>query len=155
MKCNETTLQSPEAAAFRHHNVKIFNPFNINEDDSVIIEYHGDIDPDKCYFYEFSHKLFKNFNYYTDNSSNKYMPHHDISGSSYSDLHLNIRSVPVNLSSFLAYMDKFDHCFSVIGLSETLLNPSNVSSYGITGYNHVFLTRYTGWCGAVSLFVSE
>ena len=46
MKCIETTSQSPEAAAFRHHNVKIY-PFDINEDDSDIIEYHGDVDPDK------------------------------------------------------------------------------------------------------------
>ena len=46
VKCIETTSQSPEAAAFRYHSVKIFNPFNINEDDNDIIEYHGDIDPD-------------------------------------------------------------------------------------------------------------
>ena len=60
MKCIKTTSQSPEAASFRHHNVKIFNPFNSHEDDNDIIEYRGDINPDKCYFNEFSHKLFKN-----------------------------------------------------------------------------------------------
>ena len=52
-------------------------------------------------------------------------------------------------------MDELDHCFSVIALSETLLNPYNVSNYGITGYNHAFRTRYTGGNVAVSLFVSE
>ena len=62
--------------------------------------------------------------------------------------------MPANLPAFLD-MDKLDDCFSVIGLSETWLNPYNVSSCGITEYNHVFRTRYTGGGGAVSLFVSE
>ena len=119
MKCMKTTSHSPEAAAFRHHNVNIFDPFNINEDDNDIIAYHGDIDPDKCYFNEFSHRLFKNCNYHTENSSKKYMLQHNISGSSFSVLHLNIRSVSANLPAFLAYKGKLDHCFSVIGWSET------------------------------------
>ena len=34
----------------RYHSVcKIFNPFEIYEDDSKILEYHGDLDPDKCF----------------------------------------------------------------------------------------------------------
>ena len=49
MKCIKTS-QVPEAATVRHHNVKIFNPFNINEDDNDVIEYPGDIDPDNYYF---------------------------------------------------------------------------------------------------------
>ena len=102
MKCIKTTSHSPEAAAFRHDNVNIFNPFNINEDDNDIIEYHGDIDPETCYFSEFSHILIKSCNYYTENSSNKFMLQHNISGSSFSVLHLNIHSEPANLSAFLA-----------------------------------------------------
>ena len=39
MKCVEAASQSPEAAAFRHHNVKIFNPFDTNEDDNDVIIY--------------------------------------------------------------------------------------------------------------------
>ena len=41
MKCIETTSQSPEAAAFRHHNVEIFITFDINEDDTDIMEYEN------------------------------------------------------------------------------------------------------------------
>ena len=70
MKCIETISQSPEACDFPHHDMKLFNPFDINEDDNDIIEYHGGIDHVKCYFNEFSHKLFKNYNYYTANSFN-------------------------------------------------------------------------------------
>ena len=47
MECIETVSQSPEGGASRHQNVKIFNPFDINEDDNDIIEYHGDTDRDK------------------------------------------------------------------------------------------------------------
>ena len=43
MKCIETISQSPEAGAFPHHDMKIFNPFDIYEDDNDIIEYHGHI----------------------------------------------------------------------------------------------------------------
>ena len=35
------------------------------------------------------------------------------------------------------------------------LNPSNVSTYGISGYNHVYRTRCTSRGGGISLFVSE
>ena len=52
-------------------------------------------------------------------------------------------------------MDNLEHCFTVIGLSETWLNPTNVSAYGISGYNHVHRTRNTRKGGGVSLFVSE
>ena len=111
MKCIKTTSHSPEVAAFRHHNVNIFHPFNINEDDNDIIEYHGDIDPEKMLLQWISHILIKSCNYYTENASNKYMLQHYISGSSFSVLHLNIRSKPANLSAFLAYNGKLDHCF--------------------------------------------
>ena len=52
MECIETISQAPEGGFCRHQNVKIFNRFDINEDDNDIIEYHGDIDRDKCYFNE-------------------------------------------------------------------------------------------------------
>ena len=55
----------------------------------------------------------------------------------------------------MSYVDNLDHCFSVIGLSETWLNPSNVSAYSIPGYNHVAQTRCAGRGGGISLFVAE
>ena len=70
MKCIEEISQSSDIVIRLQNNTKIFNPFDINEDDNDIIEYHGDIDPDKCYFNEYSYKLFKNCNYYSDDSFN-------------------------------------------------------------------------------------
>ena len=155
MKCVQAMSHSPNIATGLWNSMKIFNPFDINEDDNDIIEYHGDIDPDICYFNEYSYKLFKNCNDYTDDSFNKYLQQHYISDNSFSVAHLNIRSLPARLSAFMSYVDNLDHCFSVIGLSETWLNPSNVSAYSIPGYNHVAQTRCAGRGGGISLFVAE
>ena len=155
MKCVQAMSHSSNIATGLQNSMKIFNPFDINEDDNEITEYHGDIDPDRCYFNEYSYKLFKNCNYYTEDSFNKYLQQHNISDNSFSVAHLNIRSLPANLSAFMSYVDNLDHCFSVIGLSETWLNPSNVSAYSIPGYNHVAQTRCTSRGGGISLFVAE
>ena len=73
----------------------------------------------------------------------------------FSLFHINIRSVPANLSSLLSDMENLDHRFSVIGLTETWLNPSNIDAYGIEGYNHIGITRSNQNGGGVSLFMSN
>ena len=50
MKCFEELSLSSDISARLLNNAKVFNPFDINEDKDDIIEYHGNIDPDKCYF---------------------------------------------------------------------------------------------------------
>ena len=52
---------------------KIFDPFEINDIDSNIIDYQGDIDPDKNYFNQLSHHLSKSSNYHTEESFNKFI----------------------------------------------------------------------------------
>ena len=37
-----------------------------------------------------------------------------------------------------------NHTFSIIGFTETWLKPSNIETFGITGYNHIGLTRQNG-----------
>ena len=34
------------------HESKLFSPFDINEENDIT-EYHGDLDPDKCYYNQF------------------------------------------------------------------------------------------------------
>ena len=41
------------------HESKLFNPFDINEEENDITEYHGDLDPNKCYYNQFPHNLIK------------------------------------------------------------------------------------------------
>ena len=154
-KCIIEMSQYSDFPTRLHDRNLIFNPFEINDDNNDIIEYQGNLDPDKCYFNEYSEKLISNCNYHTENSFNRYLSNHNISSNSFSVIHLNIRSLPANLSSFLSYLDNLDHTFSVIGLTETWLNPSNVSSYCIDGYNHVYRTRCLSKGGGISLFVSK
>ena len=134
---------------------KIFNPFEINEDDSNILEYHGDLDPDKCFFNQHSHSLLEACNYQTEQTFNNYVSLKGISNNNFSLFLLSIRSVPANLSSLLSDMENLDHRFSVIGLTETWLNPSNIDAYGIDGYNHIGITRSNKNGGGVSLFMSN
>ena len=51
----------------------IFYPFEINEIEDEIIEFHGEQDPDRNYFNQFSHQLSKSSNYYIEDSFNKYV----------------------------------------------------------------------------------
>ena len=150
MKCIEAMSQSPDAAAYWHHDVKISMKMTVILLNTMVIQILIDVTSMNIHI-----NYSKNCKYYMENSFNKYLLQHNISDNSFSVLHLNIRSIPGNLSAFLAHMDNLDHSFSVIGLWGTWLNPCNVSGYGITGYDHVFWTRYTGRCGGVSLFVSE
>ena len=56
-------------------------------------------------------------------------------------IHVNIRSVPANLTGLLSYMSNIEKQFTVIGLTEIWLTPFTIETYGINGYNHVGLTR--------------
>ena len=138
-----------------HSECKIFNPFEINEDDSNILEYQGDLDPDKSFFNQHSHSLLEACNYQTGQTFNNYVNQKGISNNIFSLFHLNIRSIPANISSLLSDMENLDHRFSVTGLTETRLNPSNTDAYGIDGYNHVGITRSNKNGGGVSLFMSN
>ena len=134
---------------------KLFNPFEINEDEHEILDYQGDLDPDKYYFNQYSHRLIKNCNYFLEESFKIHLSHHHISNEAFSMLHLNIRSIPANLPAFQSYLDILDHHFSIVGLTETWLKPSNISAYGIGGYNHVGITRQNTKGGGISLFLSQ
>ena len=52
-------------------------------------------------------------------------------------------------------MENLAHRFSVVGLTETWLRPSNIDAYGIDGYNHVGITRGNQQGGGVSLFICD
>ena len=134
---------------------KVFNPFEMNEDEHEILDYEIDLDPDKCYSNQYSHSLIKNCNYFLEESFKKHLSYHHISNEAFSMLHLNIRSIPANLPAFQSYLDILDHHFSIIGLTETWLKPSNISAYGIGGYNRVGITRQNTKGGGIALFISQ
>ena len=79
---------------------KLFNPFDMNEENEIL-DYQGDLDPDKCYFNQYSDRLIKNCNYFFEESFKKYLAHHHITNKAFSMSHLNARSFPANLSKFI------------------------------------------------------
>ena len=100
----------------------IFDPFEINEIEDEIIEFHGEQDPDRNYFNQFSHQVSKSSNYYIEDSFNKYVKKSCQGTENLSFIHSNIRSIPANLNAFMSYMSNINCDFSVIGFSETWLN---------------------------------
>ena len=133
----------------------IFYSFEINEDEDQTIEYHGELDPDRNYFNQFSHLLIKNSNYYIEDSFNRYIKMNSYKREKWYLVHSNIRSIRANLTAFMTYMSNVNCDFSTIGFSETWLNSSNIDTYGRDGYSHVGLTREMGKGGGVSLFICD
>ena len=50
---------------------RLFHPFEINQDKNYILDFHGDLGPDKCYFNQYSHRLIESFNYFADETFNR------------------------------------------------------------------------------------
>ena len=67
---NGTLIQRAE---FQHPDSMIFDPFEINEDEDQIVEYNGELNPDRKYFNQFVHQLNKNSNYHNEDYFNKYI----------------------------------------------------------------------------------
>ena len=91
--------------------------------------------------------------YYIEDTFNDRSETLPINRWSLSILHLNIRSIPRNLSYLQTYLNNLDIQFSVIGISETWLEPYNVDCYGMDGYKEEHLYRSERMGGGVSLHV--
>ena len=70
-------------------------------------------------------------------------------------LHVNARSAPKNLDNYILFLQNINIDFSVVGVSETWLNASNVDTCNISGYNHVCNYRKGKRGGGVSLFLRQ
>ena len=69
-------------------------------------------------------------------------------------LHANKRSAQKNLTPLERYINKLDHNFTVICISESWFKEHNVDRYGI-GYNGVHTFRPIRSGGGVSIFVQN
>ena len=70
-------------------------------------------------------------------------------------LHLNIRSIANKFDDFNAYLDSLAHEFSVIGLSETWLNCSNLNDFPLPNYHNIGVVRTTKQGGGVGLYITN
>jgi hypothetical protein len=130
----------------------VYDPFQTNDDDGRGVL--GDIDPDLNFLHDIRGSLIQNCNYYYNTSlydqTKAKADEVDISL-----CHLNIRSLPRNLNSFLTTLQSSAMEFNVLAFTETWLKPSNVDAYGIKGYTHEHIIRETKIGGGTSLFVKD
>ena len=133
---------------------KLFNPFEINNDD--IYYPLCDIDPDAHYFNELNAHISQNCNYYYEHSFSSVIQSrfpNIIDHKVFSLCHINIRSQKANLRSFEMCLENLQFNFSVIGISETWLNDYNFDLYNINGYNFVEAHRSGRSGGGVGIFL--
>ena len=71
--------QNSNSSIYLGNGSKLLHPFEINEDENYILDYHGYLDPDKCYFNQYSHRLIKSCNYSVEETFNKYLLKHNVS----------------------------------------------------------------------------
>ena len=131
---------------------KLFTPFELNDEPESPI---SDIDPDIQFYNNHCNSVLNSCDYYIEDSLNKKIDTLNINDNCFSFLHANIRSAPRNLSKFESYISNIDHCWSVIGLSETWVKDYNKDFQNINGYKceHVFRPDRSG--GGVSIFIKN
>ena len=117
---------------------------NINEryDRSIL----NDIDPDVNFLYDGLKSLYYSPNTFKDKYKNN---------SNLSILTSNVRSIPKNFQDLNMFLASLKYDFSIIGITESWLKPSNVNNYTPDNYNHEYDIRSTSPGGGTSLFISD
>ena len=144
---SDCRLFGPDYAQF-----KIFDPFDLNDKKDYIP--CTDINPDSYYYNDLSFSIQQNSNYYHEDSFNQSFQRVFHDNDTLSLMHLNIRSIPSNLTKLVQYLSNLNVNFDTIGITETWLNETNKYIYNLNGYNHVPLVRQDRIHGRVSLFIS-
>ena len=103
-------------------------------------ECHENIDSISAKYY-----LSPDFNETVDNSREKV----------FSMIHFNARSLSRNFDQIHAYLSSVKHQFSVIGISETWINPDSHTLFSLDGYHFIHADRPSGRGGGVALFIRE
>ena len=74
--------------------------------------------------------------------------------STFSQLHVNARSLSQNLNLITPYLSSLKHKCSIIAVSETWATANNISLINISGYHSAFINR-PGTRGGVVLFIHD
>ena len=94
-------------------------------------------------------------NYYDHESFQAQINSYKLTSSNFSLLHVNARSLQKNINRIEHELNCLPVKFSVIGVSESWLNPSNAELYCFAGYSSTKLYRETRKGGGVSLFIKD
>jgi len=68
-------------------------------------------------------------------------------------LHLNVRSIPKNFDSLTNYLHSLNHCFDIIGITETWHSSSTIDLYDMPGYKCIHKYRDTRKGGGVTYYI--
>ena len=138
-------------------NKKIFNPFELNGIENVSENLPlSDVDPDLQFFNDPNYNnVHATSDYYTEESFCSKYNQLLVDQNRFSLLHLNIRSIPKNLTQLEKYLLLLKHDFTVMGLTETWLNDTNFDLYSLSGYDHVSKYRSDRKGGGVTLFIKN
>ena len=90
---------------------KIFDPFEINENDDSIIEYQGELDPDKHYFNQLAHHLSRSSNYYSEESFIKLIRQKGISSDDFVYNTYKYQKCPCQSVQFFVLYEQFQTVF--------------------------------------------
>ena len=121
--------------------------FHIENPESSNCPIFDDIDPDSNYYNNAPHQC----NYHNEISLNNTLTN----TSTLNILNHNIRSAPKNLDNLLYNLKSYKIEFTVIGLTETWCNESNVQITNIPGYCHSHQIRKHKSHGGLSIFVKN
>jgi hypothetical protein len=133
-------------------NNMIYDPFESldNQEEGIF----NDIDPDQNFLREIRGKAITNCKYY--HSSNQLEEINENSQNyNIAMMHLNIRSIPKNLDTFLSTLHASNMKMDIITFTETWLKNGNASCYGIPGFSHEYLIRQDRAGGGVSIFIKD
>ena len=126
-------------------NGPVFYPFDQSHQ---FDEFISDFDPDQQYFNNF-------FRTYGSSYFNELDFNEAHTDNSFMIAHHNIRSAMANLGDLFSYFSLLKSPFSVIGLTETWINQTNLSAIHHNNYNHVYRYRLDRRGGGVSLFIKK
>jgi hypothetical protein len=114
-------------------NTMVYDPFEANDNDNEGIL--NDIDPDQNFLNEIIGNSIKNCKYYhTSDQLGNLRSHRQEQSTSY--LHLNIRSIPKNVDTFITTLHTSNMSMDILAFTETWLKTSNADCFGINGYTH-------------------
>jgi hypothetical protein len=137
-------------------NKLLFNPFDLNLENGELTDNIpcNDYDPDINYYNtQVQHTLIDS-KYYDSSEFNSTIA--DLSKTTQlSMFHSNIRSANKNANNLSIQLNKLNHQFDIITLSETWLNEHNTEINGFPEYNHIYNLRNSKKGGGVSILVKN
>ena len=124
---------------------------DLPEDSLSQANFLDEIDPDLNLLSD----VYGSSSYYLTTDFNQIISRSPAVANGLSVLHLNIRSVPANLTALVSFLSTLNHNFTIIGLTETWLNDLSASRYSLLGYASVEIHRTHMRGGGTMLLIRE